>query len=660
MVKRFQPELWEVDFNFSAMASVVCPTQNSLKVTGHFRSFGDYIGLIWNSEDWRMHEDAKYPTNRDYSGTIFSFSPTYEGQYICRFDDINQLPSMTIYYTDNSQKHITMGFYSLTSSYSESISGWTTQTSLSKKFIKWDSEVVRWELDGLSGVGVRDVDYALDYVNGTIAPVAGGSIPYGANLSISYEYGLQNTYRFDFDNLWEGTHPNNASKASSSNIDRVVIPLIPTFCTQQYFINTGRSDEFSVTLNDISIINGDLGSFPPPSDPNPFSVAEGYDDEYYRNPKRLIQSTVHLGYRKSLNIYVGASHYYDKKGSYGTDATDHKTQYLIDSVGVNTATKEWFRYLCKAAKEYDYEDIIISMSLENLQMPESWKQRLWDGSPGQTGWSPPTSFFSPTNPEVRTYWERVVRDFLDIVESEGFTPILQLGEPWWWWQEFMPEDINTPYPGKPPCFYDSYTVNLYQSEKGKPLPVFKTTDIEINPENLEALEWLRDKLGDFSNFARNIAKSYNNGKFYVLFFPPYVLDTQRVKEAMRIVNVPMSAWQFPMLDILQVEDYDWTVHDNQNHFEVYDFGLRFFKYQYHRMHYFAGFAWDQFGIPISIQWERIEKAAISALSYGYENVFIWAGTQIRRDSYRPPDPIKYLPINRNINRVRAKEIEIEN
>ena len=74
------------------------------------------------------------------------------------------------------------------------------------------------------------------------------------------------------------------------------------------------------------------------------------------------------------------------------------------------------------------------------------------------------------------------------------------------------------------------------------------------------------------------------------------------------------------------------------------------KYQPHLTHYFAGFAWEQFLLPIELQWSRIERAAVKGLSMGIKEVFIWAGTQIRRDSWSPEMPLKYIPtiINRTL------------
>lgn len=684
MVTKFQPELMEVEFNFSAMASVVSPGENILEVTGHFRSFSDYIGLLFNSEDYRMHDRAKYPTSKNYAGVSLSFSPVFQGS-VAKFNDLEQLPALAIYYTDGTEKVVTLGFLSNRASTTDSYNYWTGEVALSHKWIAWDSEIVYWEkwvvvgyedvfdsegnylytreiTELHTGYGSRDSDYVLDYANGRIAPVTGSGIPYAADIWVTYEYGLHQTYTIHFDNLKEGTHPNNAVSVGNTNIERIVIPIIPTYYIEGKNELTGNSDEIKVVLNNWLVAGGALGDYPEVVAEHPFRVAEGYDDEYYRNPLRLVQSTYHLGYRKIINLYIGASHYYDKKGTVGADSTDHNTQTLIQEVGICTAAKQWVRYLCRAMKEYGFETLIMSVSMENLQLPEEWRQKMYDGKYGQTGWEPPTSFFSPTNHQARIYYEKVCRELLDIMMEEGMPPVLQLGEPWWWWQEFMPGNVQEPYPGRPPCFYDEATKQKFQSEKGRQLPVYTTSDIPLTPGNIEVLEWLRDQLGDFSNFVKEIVKSYFGGQYTVLFFPPSVLDAERVPEGIRIVNVPIEDWRNPSLDFIQIEDYDWVVHENERHPEIFDFALDFLRYQQHKTHYFAGFAWEEFtnlfGKSIEKQWELIERAAVVALSRGMREVFVWAGTQIRRDSWMPEIPVKYIPrmINRTLLRIEKMEI----
>ncbi|MGL5915126.1 MAG: non-contractile tail sheath protein, partial [Culicoidibacterales bacterium] len=88
---------------------------------------------------------------------------------------------------------------------------------------------------------------------------------------------------------------------------------------------------------------------------------------------------------------------------------------------------------------------------------------------------------------------------------------------------------------------------------------------------------------------------------------------------------------------IQIEDYDWIVHDHPEHLECYMFAWDQLGYPFHKQHYFTGFAWEEFGIPIETQWERIEKAGAGAISRGFRETFVWAGSQIRRDSWVPKE-----------------------
>lgn len=660
----------EVEFNFSAMAAVVSPNETDLLVTAHFRAYNDYVGLSFNSEDYRNHEKARYIQQVNYDKTSLSFVPIYNGP-VTRFNDVEVLPSLVVNYTNGDKKVSTLGYHGVKHDNSEYLPDFRGKRNLQKQWIKWGSEVITWEdvvvvgyedvfddegnylytreiTENISGGGVINVDYVLDYTYGIIYPVGGGGIPAGANITISYKYNTHEKYIINFSDLYQGTHPADAVKVSPFGIGKITFPIIPEYYTEGRDESVGRSDLVTVLFKEWTV--NQTYTLPPLEPTHPFRIAEGYDDEYYRNPYRLVESMHILGYRGPFNLYIGASHYYDKIANAGAVASDYKAYYLVRHKGACEAALSWFRHLCKALKHFEFSDIIVSISMENLQMPEEWKQRMWDGTPGQTGWYPPTSFFSPVNDDVRLYWKKIAKQYLDIVVSEGMTPILQLGEPWWWWQEFMPGDVNTPYPGRPPCFYDQATKELYASEMGGLLPVFKDSNIIVNDSVLDTLSWLRDKLGSFSDFAKDIVKEYTDGVYTVLFFPPSVLDSLRVPESMRIANYPVANWKSPALDFIQIEDYDWIVHDNPNHPNVFDFartgGL---EYQPHITQYFSGFAWNQFGIPLDVQWGRIEKAAVKGLSIGSKDVFIWAGTQVRRDSWSPKMPIVYIPhvINRN-------------
>lgn len=88
-------------------------------------------------------------------------------------------------------------------------------------------------------------------------------------------------------------------------------------------------------------------------------------------------------------------------------------------------------------------------------------------------------------------------------------------------------------------------------------------------------------------------------------------------------------------------------------------GAKYWKelhYAPNMTHYFSGFAWEEYFLPLSEQWARIERAALIGISRGMQHVVIWAGTQIRRDSWSPKPVIEYIPNICNWVNVMPKEI----
>lgn len=107
---------------------------------------------------------------------------------------------------------------------------------------------------------------------------------------------------------------------------------------------------------------------------------------------------------------------------------------LDDKETTNSAFRTLITAYLNEIKLNGFTDIVISISMENLEMPDAWKQRKSDGTVGETVCASPTKFYSTWNAYVKNYIESVTRDILSIVVNIGFMSILQLGEPWWWWQ----------------------------------------------------------------------------------------------------------------------------------------------------------------------------------------------------------------------------------
>lgn len=658
MVKylRFHPDLWTTVFNYEAIGVITSLSNDALKVTGHFRTKADYVGLRFYSEEFWNHSYVKYLTNRDYSGVILSFTPEYVGS-LSEFNDTEQQPAMILRYDndgDEVQKYITLGMFGVKHQYSDHFI-FDGKINLSHTWIDVGTQLVTWTYTDdnnitSSGTGVIGEDYDMDFVRG-IFYTGTGRIPYQASVTVSYIYNTHERYSLNFNKLYQGVHPLLREEAPPSGISSVTFPVIPYYFEKGDLVMTGRSNPFELIIKDIEIINGELNEIQQPLPKNKYRLAEGFDDEYNKNPKRLIESMKLLGYEGMINLYIGASHFYDKRGENGKISTGVDSMYLDKAMGLNNAFKVWLQSILYHMKLNGFTDIVISVSMECLQMPESWKQRLPNGQPAATGWNPPTNFYSPNNAEVKMYIEKITCETLDIVVDNGFRPILQLGESWYWWQEFQPGDITTPYEGRPPAFYDKDTKDGFKKEMGYDLPVYRSSDVQQTWKNIDVAEKLQQYLGEYTVFMQSIAAKYNNSQFTTLFFPPSVLDKARTPEIMRIVNAPFKYWAYPKLDFIQIEDYDWVIHENSDHTDVFTQAWYDMGYPFSKQHYFAGFVLK--AEDAEKEWKLIERAAQEALGRGYLEVFIWAGTQIRRDSWTPKlntyvsDCENWLAVNMN-------------
>lgn len=640
-MKRLQTEHFKIDFNNTMIASIVSPSSTSMLVTAKFRSKTDFAGLIFHTEELMQHEDMKYPIEYDWTGTVLSFHVEYSGA-ACPFHNKNLLPSLTVKANDIDYYAI-LGFYASPANTSTTGS-FTEPFGLGNVWVIPGSEIVSWtyvdpETEAVSsGTGQIGADYTIDYIEGTFYAVVGSSIPHGASLSISYTYSdvTSGNYVIDFDNLFQGAYPSEIVSIDSTYIQSIMFPIMPSNYELENTVYTGASNLATFSFTNWAVTNGDIGNEPENHRANYYKVTEGYDDTYVFNPKRLISTMYKLGYRDTVNLYVGASHYYEIIGTAGENASTWLTAELNTSKYINEAFETWFRYLCKAMLEYEFNRLIISMSMENLHTPLDWCQKMHDGTPGQTGWEPPTKFFSPVNTAVRAYYQGVCEKLLNIAVEEGFIPILQLGEPWWWPQSFEPGNVNQTagWEGAPPCFYDKETTDAYYNDFGVEMPIYKSSfDIDVEKDAV-TLEWLRDRLGDFSDFVKSIVKGYVDGQFTVMFFPPSVLSKETA-EALKIVNVPYANWKFPALDFIQIEDYDWVVAQHPQHKTIYQFAADYFEYPRNKVEYFAGFVWEAYGSDFEKQWKLVENAARDGIVKKMSNVYIWAGTQIRRDSWVP-------------------------
>ncbi|SIS89255.1 non-contractile tail sheath protein [Salimicrobium salexigens] len=641
--QRFDPDLWRTVFNFECMCTLTTTDTGNLVMTGFFTTEGDYIGVYYQSEDVNTHDYYKYTTNYDYTDVTFSFVPEYTGK-VAHFNDRTLKTAMNVIAKDGTEYIVTLGFYGQKNDGSDSFL-FDGEIELSNPWIDVGSETVEWTKeetvqneDGStstvtrSGTGEIGTDYDMDYVDGVFFTKEGG-IPYNADVDITYTYNTHEKYTLNFNNLYEGTHPDLQTMIDPTTISKMTFSIIPDYYVEGSRILTGRTDDFTITLSGIEVGNGELNTKPEPMPRTVYRPAEGFDDEYDKNPKRLMEQMNILGYEKLINLYIGASHFHYKVGQEGEESTGYNVQTIDTTKGINEPFRVWLQSFLKHMKLNNFDDIIISVSMEHLQMPDEWKQLMYDGQPGATGWQPSTNFYDPNNEAVQTYIRKISKEILDIVQNEGMQVTLQLGEPWYWWQEFQPGNVNQPFEGQPPCFYSPDTLNRYESETGEQLPVYEESKTMATEENKEVWKKLKHYLGDYSEFMKSIANEYDNSRYTVLFFPPSVLDKERVPVMMQEVNTPFHVWNDNQLDFIQIEDYDWVTSENDQHVNVYPYAWLELGYPFIKQHYFAGFVLKPENADK--EWPLIEKAAAGAVGRQFKETFIWAGTQIRRDSWTP-------------------------
>jgi uncharacterized protein (TIGR02217 family) len=352
--------------------------------------------------------------------------------------------------------------------------------------------------------------------------------------------------------------------------------------------------------------------------PHGLSMATGYDDGYNQTPARLLRSIRGLGYRGSINHYVGMSHFF-------TLAPDGAGGFVVDPSlpPFNAAAERWHAAFLAGAKAMGYS-VILSQSYELLAQhcPAAWQQRAWDGSSAQTGWSPPSALLSPAN-SVASGWLRKVAVRLAGLLTEAGLPVrYQIGEPWWW----VTADRKI-------CLYD----DAAKAALGGSPVVIRDLGGNLTTAQKSLLDaagaLLAASTASLTAAVRTAAGSAAC-ETLLLAFLPTVLDPA-TPEARR-ANLP-TGWAAPAFDVLQLEDYDWLTAG----FEALRTRGRAeaetrLGYPRSRQHYLAGFVLNP--ADADTLWPLIEAAASEAQALGVAETFIWALPQVARDGFtRLPD-----------------------
>ena len=218
--------------------------------------------------------------------------------------------------------------------------------------------------------------------------------------------------------------------------------------------------------------------------------------------------------------------------------------------------------------------------------------------------------------------QKVARQFASILADAELPVRFQVGEPWYW----------IDFRDQKPCFYDPATVAAWTAVHGAPPPIIDDMKTVIDPARLAFLDWLGSQLAaSVLAIHAAVRADHPNAMSYALLYLPQLLDAQ-TPEAHR-VNMPVEL-SFPALDILQLEDYDFVI-ANRLDLSATGRGVveRTLGYPRSRQEYFAGFA--LFKDTTGTIWRASTNALASAAEWGVAQLYIWAYTQVCRDSYVP-------------------------
>jgi uncharacterized protein (TIGR02217 family) len=406
--------------------------------------------------------------------------------------------------------------------------------------------------------------------------------------------------------------PDEADPVHPADIDRMFISLVPP----AFDGTSGALSEPAsgwVEMTDIACDGEramlEIGDVLVP--PHGLAMATAYDDSFNLTPARMVRNVIGLGYRGSLNHYVGMSHYF------ALARTGDALLVTTDDDAINAPCAAWHRSLALEAKLWGLSPIVsLSYELFDTHCPEGWKQRAENGDPALTGWVPPSTLLSPANAEAMAYLQAVGIAFSQIMADEGLPVRFQVGEPWWW---IMPDGRIYLYDDAATAAFGAASVSI---------PTIRATLSSAQTAMLDAAgAMLAASTAALVDAVRD-ALTPVPVESLVLVYLPTVLDSA-APDARR-ANVPVG-WAWPAFDVLQLEDYDWVI---EGRFAAQQEGLGVMQqrlgYPLAQQHYMSGFVL----LPEQADvWASIAHAADLAKARGVAETLLWALPQVTRDGF---------------------------
>ncbi len=389
--------------------------------------------------------------------------------------------------------------------------------------------------------------------------------------------------------------PGEADPVFAGDVDRMFVSLVPEGFTGADAALAGPAEGW-VELSEIACAGSGsvlaIGDVVVPE--HGLSIANGYDDCYHLTPARVLRNALQLGYRGDILHYVGMSHYFRLEPSGGG--------YYASLAGgaLNAPCAAWHADFAARARALGY-GVIWSLSYELLDQHcwGDWKQRAFDGSPGLTGWEPPSALLSPAHSGAMGYLREVALALVGVAEGAGLDVTFQIGEPWWW---TTPEGRL--------CIYD----DAARAALGDP---------GEDPDDM-VLDAAGALLVDSTFALRDAVKeAAPAAQVMLLAYLPTVAGNVRA-------NLPVG-WAAPAFDVLQLEDYDWAARGNA---AATARGVALAEarlgYPAGKQHYLSGFVLEAADAD---QWRHIDAAAEVARGRRAARTFIWALPQVIRDGF---------------------------
>ncbi|WP_375288245.1 DUF2460 domain-containing protein [Sphingomonas sp.] len=400
-------------------------------------------------------------------------------------------------------------------------------------------------------------------------------------------------------------HPDEAVPVWAGDVDRMFVSLVPPGYTEADAPLAAAEEGWA----ELSAIRCDgpgavlaIGEAVLPE--HGLGIATGYDDSYNLTPARLLRNMLHLGYRGTINHYVGMSHYFRLDG----DGLATRTGGAI-----NAPCAAWHRAFAEGAAALGL-GVIWSLSYElfDAHCPERWKQRAADGTPALTGWAPPSTLLSPSNVSAMTFLRQVARRFVGIGVAAGLQPRFQVGEPWWWTRA----DGTI-------CLYDAAAEAAFA-----PVPIASVRGA-LSEAQRDTLDRAGAALAESTAaLAAAVRADHPGCETYLLAYLPTVLD--RAAPELWRANLPVG-WARPAFDVLQLEDYDWVTAgrsaDTAAGVAAAEARL---GYPASEQEYLSGFVLNA---ADRAQWREIDAAADAARKRGVRRTYAWALPQVLRDGY---------------------------